>query len=275
MTQPTQTSGWLNRVLGGRDRKAAPTEAELRVESKLELYRSQMRHQVEGWVGDRVHELIETIDKVQRELDIRGDIVEIGVHHGLFMLLLATVRRDDEQVLAFDIFDRQELNVDHSGAGVQALVEGNIARFYPEAQDAFVVRALDSMSIRGADLPTLFPRPVRLFSIDGGHTKAHVANDLNVAQETLAPGGVAILDDFFGPHWPSVTEGFFRFMATTNRRLAPFLFFQNKLYLTTFSEHAIVSRVMRAHAEAWLGDELNNGSWKTVELAGFQVLSKG
>jgi hypothetical protein len=275
MPPSTPSSGWFDRLLSKRSAKSPRTQAEVYMETKLDLFRSQMRHQIEGWVGDRQPDLIEAIDKAQRELDVRGDIVEIGVHHGLFMLLLAAVRREDEKVLAFDIFDRQELNVDHSGSGVQALVEGNIARFYPEDQDAFVVRAADSMSIRGADLPTLFPRGVRLFSVDGGHTKAHVANDLNIAQETLSPGGVAILDDFLGPHWISVTEGFFHYMATTNRRLAPFLFFQNKLYLTTFSEHAIVSRVTRTHLDTWLGDEIHNGSWKYVDVAGFQVLSKG
>jgi hypothetical protein len=275
MVDTTQTPTWFERLLGDRKPKLEKTEAVLFMENKLELYSSQIRFQVEGWVGDQVPALIESIDKTQRDLGVRGDIVEIGVHHGLFMLLLAAVRRDDEKVLAFDIFDRQELNIDHSGSGVRALVEGNIARFYPESQDAFIVRALDSMGVRSADLATLFPRPVRLFSVDGGHTKYHVSNDLNVAQEVVASGGVVMLDDFLGPHWPSVTEGFFHYMTTINRRLAPFLFFQNKLYLTTFSEHALISQGLRKHLDSWVGDEMHQGRWKYVDVAGFQVLSKG
>ncbi len=77
---------------------------------------------------------------------------------------------------------------------------------------------------------------IRLFSIDGGHHIEHVINDLSIAQELLCPRGIVLLDDFFGPLWPTVTEGFFEYMKRRNARLAPLLVFQNKLFLTTYSE---------------------------------------
>ena len=239
----------------------------------VQRFCDEIRHRVPGWVSERTPEIIDCIDKGQAELGVVGDIAEIGVHHGLFLLLLAAVRRDREAVHAFDLFERQDLNIDHSGAGSIEDVRNAIRIFYPSNIDAFTLRAVDSMSIRSSNVQAYFPSLVRLLSIDGGHTQLHVVNDLNIAQEVLVGGGVAVLDDFMGPHWPSVTEGFFRFMATLNQRLAPFLSFQNKLYLTTYSEHALVSAAVKTHLDARLGPEMFSGAWKYVELAGHRVIS--
>lgn len=240
----------------------------------VQRFRDDVRYRVQGWVSERTPELIDCIDKAHASLRISGDIAEIGVHHGLFLLLLAAVRRDGELIRAYDIFERQDLNVDHSGEGSIEAVQNAIRIFYPSMVDAFDLRALDSMSVRSSNVNGYFPNLVRLLSIDGGHTQLHVINDLNIAQEVLVGGGVAILDDFLGPHWPSVTEGFFRFMATANQRLAPFLYFENKLYLTTFSEHALLSAAVKEHLDARFGPEMVSGGWKYVELAGHRVISR-
>ncbi len=83
-----------------------------------------------------------------------------------------------------------------------------------------------------------------------------------------------MLDDFLGPHWPSVTEGFFHFMDSFNRRLSPFLFFQNKLFLTTYSEHKQLSERFRHHLDLVVGNDIHSGLWKYVEIRGFSVLSR-
>jgi hypothetical protein len=74
-------------------------------------------------------------------------------------------------------------------------------------------------------------------------------------------------------HWPGVTEGFYSFMQTGNRRLKPFLYFQNKLFLTTISEHAPCLQQFRTGIEAICGDEFRSGRWKEVEIAGSPCLS--
>jgi hypothetical protein len=74
-------------------------------------------------------------------------------------------------------------------------------------------------------------------------------------------------------HWPGVTEGFHRFMGTQNRRLKPLLYFQNKLFLTTVSEHATHLEQFRTAIEAICGDEFRAGRWKPVEIAGSECLS--
>ena len=90
----------------------------------------------------------------------------------------------------------------------------------------------DTFSLVWGELPH-----TKFLSIDAGHTPENVINDLSQAQRVLRPGGIIALDDYLNPYWEGVTDGFYRFMAHHNRRLRPFMFFRNKLFLTTISEH--------------------------------------
>lgn len=242
---------------------------------RIERWRDEIRYRIEGWVGDRTHEIVAVIDRVQRNLAIEGDIAEIGVHQGMLLLLLAAVRRTPERVVGLDLFDMQGLNVDASGQGAHDIAKGAIEQFYPEETDVVTLRSADSMAITTLNLQDYIPRPVRLFSVDGGHTREHVLNDLSLAQLAIVGGGVVMLDDFFGPHWPTVTDGYYAFMATQNRRLAPFLIFQNKLYLTTISDHKRILETFATYLAEHLGEGMHDGLWKYVTLSGFSVLARG
>jgi hypothetical protein len=227
---------------------------------------------IQGWVGDRIFQIVDFIKLYHDERDIRGDIAEIGVHHGKLFVILAAVARPDEMCIAVDLFENQQLNVDSSGNGSRSVFEGHIRTHFPEMLDRVKIVSCDSMSITPNTAWTkLSERGIRLFSIDGGHTTAHVVNDLSIAQEILVGSGIVLLDDFLGPMWPSVSEGFFHYMSTANRRLAPFLIFQNKLFLTTFSEHDQVLRGLRDYLDGAVGAEIHD-RWRYSQLCGFSVL---
>ena len=49
--------------------------------------------------------------------------------------------------------------------------------------------------------------PLRFFSIDGGHLSHIVKHDLETAALSITDGGVIILDDYFNPEFPGVSEG--------------------------------------------------------------------
>ena len=131
------------------------------------------------------------------------------------------------------------------------------------------------MSITSQNQLSIFHGGVHVFSVDGGHTINHVVNDLNIAQDVLVSRGCVMLDDFFGRVWPTVTEGFFKFMEGHNRRLAPYLIFQNKLFLTTFSEHESVLSQLRNYLDERIGDEIHTEHWRYSSLCGFKVLCNG
>lgn len=106
----------------------------------------------------------------------------------------------------------------------------------------------------------------------GGHNVKHVINDMSLAQELIVPGGVILLDDFLGPHWPRVSEGFFEYMRVANRRLAPFLIFQNKLFLTTYSEHPQFSAKFRKLIDRAVGSEIHTRRWRYTQIGEHKVL---
>ncbi len=64
--------------------------------------------------------------------------------------------------------------------------------------------------------------PARFFSIDGGHWKAIVRNDLRLAENTLADDGVIALDDYCRAQWPEVTAGHSLWQEETESDIRPF-----------------------------------------------------
>lgn len=225
---------------------------------------------VHGWVGDRVFTVLEWVEAYHEERQVDGDIVEIGVHHGKFFLILAALLRSGERGIAIDLWEDQRLNVDSSGNGSSSIFQEHVANIAPDADIQLL--AGDSMSLSAADIRAQMASPkVRMFSVDGGHTVSHVVNDLSLAQDLLAPGGVVALDDFLGTAWPTVTEGFYRYMDRHNRRLAPFLIFQNKLWLTTFSEQQEVLASVAEHFHGRVGAEWHE-RWRYSHIGEFKVL---
>ena len=50
---------------------------------------------------------------------------------------------------------------------------------------------------------------VQFFSVDGGHWRDIVVNDLGIAGDAVGERGVIALDDFLHKEWPDVSRGFF------------------------------------------------------------------
>ncbi len=53
--------------------------------------------------------------------------------------------------------------------------------------------------------------------VDGDHSAAGVAADLEWAEKIVAPGGIVVLDDFGHPKWPGIKEAFDKHMTTDTR----------------------------------------------------------
>ncbi|MDQ0774944.1 hypothetical protein QF026_003410 [Streptomyces aurantiacus] len=53
--------------------------------------------------------------------------------------------------------------------------------------------------------------------VDGDHSAAGVAADLEWAEQIVAPGGIVVLDDFGHPKWPGIKEAYEKHMATDTR----------------------------------------------------------
>lgn len=243
-------------------------------EQRLQHFNSEIYGQVEGWLGDRMSQIVDVIGTILDTNGVHGNIAEFGVHHGLFLFLLNVLRNDNEECYAIDLFDEQRLNVDSSGRGSLAVFLSHIETLMASQRRFFRIVQRDTMSFSTSKIIELFgTNGVKFFSVDAGHTVQHACNDLHLVQEVLVSGGIVALDDYMSVHWPGVTEGFYRFMNSQNRRLKPFAYFQNKLFLTTVSEHGWCLQQFRTAIERICGDEVRSGRWKTVEIAGSNCLS--
>lgn len=101
----------------------------------------------------------------------------------------------------------------------------NLARFAPNSN----VKAISMSSERIRD-SRIFDKPLRFFSIDGGHTRALTFNDLEIANEFLTDEGMCCLDDIMNPSWTGVISGLFEFTRIWDN-LVPFALMPNKLFL--------------------------------------------
>lgn len=187
------------------------------------------KKEVEGWLQRVDAEIIGTIFDYQSQHNITGSCVEIGVHHGKSFIPMCMALREDELALCIDIFDEQTKNLDSSGYGDLNVFQGNLAKFSIDSSRIRVFKG--SSEDVNQDYILKQVGPVRFFSIDGGHWKSIVQNDLHLAEKTLMTGGVIALDDYCRTEWPDVTAGYTLWQENSESDIIPFAVGSNKLYL--------------------------------------------
>lgn len=193
----------------------------------IATYMQEGFDQIEGWCSPYVADMVGIVDTFQRGLGFAGGVAEVGIHHGKLFLMLNAACEQSERSFAVDLFERQDLNVDYSGQGSRAQFESNLRRFDRHGGSNVTIVAGDSTT---ADAQRRIDRPVRLFSVDGGHTVEHTLSDLALAQRCIVPAGVVILDDILNHHWLGVIEGAMRFLMH-RPLLVPFAIGHNKMLL--------------------------------------------
>lgn len=188
---------------------------------------------VEGWLSTTTASMIAQLLVEQVGAGLRGDVCEIGVHHGRLFLVLANAIVGGDRAVAVDVFDDQQKNIDHSGQGDRAIFERHLASYAGTAD-------VDIIQESSLDLERLgfLSRRFRFVSIDGGHTGAIVVNDLRLAERTLLPGGIVALDDVLNHHWTGVLSGLAAYVQAGGT-LVPFALVPNKLLLATDAAAAI------------------------------------
>jgi len=181
---------------------------------------------VNGWLPPGAIKMLLALAKAQDTEGIRGNVGEIGVHHGKLFILLSLFTREGGKAVAIDLFGDQARNIEQSGRGDLDKFQENVRRHSDLRR--VVVHQGDSTELTSATLIELGGGPFRLFSVDGGHTPEITAHDLATAEGALSPGGVIILDDCFNELWPGVSEGVYRYFSSTRRTVVAFAAGGNK-----------------------------------------------
>ena len=210
--------------------------------SGLDRYARRGHRRVQGWLRPEVFPVLAQLDDIQQRNAVAGGVAEIGVHHGKLFIALLLLRRPGERAVAVDVFGEQHLNRDHSGRGDERRFRRNVDLH--ASLEGVEIRREDSTLTTAASI-TAAAGPMRLFSVDGGHTLDVVGHDLATAAGSLAPGGVVIVDDVFNEAWPAVGEALHRFLDGSDA-LVPFGIGFNKTFLTTDARWAETYRVALA-----------------------------
>ncbi|MGX9790288.1 class I SAM-dependent methyltransferase [Mycobacterium sp. MMS18-G62] len=197
------------------------------MERNFVRYRAIGQRLVTGFLEPEILMTLEVLNSAQRAKQISGAVAEIGVHHGKLFIGLRLLQRPGEKSVAIDIFDDQELNIDGSGHGSLEKFVNNVKLW--STMDDVVLHQGDSTKLEPAKLRELAGGDIRFFSVDGGHTAEIVYSDMNLAEATLADGGIVIADDVFNQQWPGVATGTLRYMEDGGG-LAPFLIGFNKVF---------------------------------------------
>ena len=125
----------------------------------------------------------------------------------------------------------------------------------------------NSLDVSADELLEWSGGPYRLLSVDGGHSTEVALNDLQLAHEVLADGGVIMMDDYFDPKFPGVSEAVNRFylLLGNSRETVPFLITGNKLFLSTADHGERYREVIRT-----VVDEEESEVWD-AEMFGHKV----
>ena len=135
--------------------------------------------------------------RIQTGLGVSGPIAEIGTFEGRFFIALAKALNPSEMALGMDIFDWPNPEViDRFEANcVKHDVAANIRKTWK----------CDSRAVTpGEFLAHTGGRRVRLFHVDGEHSRASLEKDLALATAVLADDGVIVLDDMLHPGYPTL-----------------------------------------------------------------------
>jgi len=188
----------------------------------------RQHNKVPGWLDDYSARFIAELGRIQAARHFQGSVGEIGVHMGRLFILLRLLTAPDERAIALDVFENQQLNLDHSGCGDEQQFRKYVER-WASLRNVEIIR-VSSLDAKANDIVSRVGF-LRLLSIDGGHTAECTLNDLRLAEHTVAPFGLVILDDFFNPSWPDVAAGAARFLSDDGTTLRPFAITPNKVYL--------------------------------------------
>ncbi|QKE41292.1 MAG: class I SAM-dependent methyltransferase [Ferrovum myxofaciens] len=197
--------------------------------NKFQSYVRNGKNNIEGWFSRVDSQIFYELLSYQNLNDIEGGVAEIGMHHGKSFIALCLGMTENQKAYGVDIFENQQKNLDRSGSGVRDIVENNL-KAYGIDLSRVIIDPRGSDEVNPEDIYQSVGC-IRFFSVDGGHWRDIVCNDLSLAASVLVKDGVIALDDFLRPEWPDVSAGFFEWFEKSNKSIVPLAIGHNKLYL--------------------------------------------
>ncbi len=162
----------------------------------VDAYLADGYHAVVGMSSRFAAAITARLMAIQTELGVVGHVAEIGPFEGRFFIAMAHALAAGERAVGIDLFDWPNPEI--------------IDRFHANCRrhgvpdERRVTLKADSRVMTPDELLAAAGGRIRLFHIDGEHSRAALLRDLALATSTLADGGVVILDDMLHPGYPTL-----------------------------------------------------------------------
>ncbi|MGW7273208.1 class I SAM-dependent methyltransferase [Streptomyces sp. NPDC054864] len=219
---------------------------------------------VKGWFHPVDQVLFDWILSRQRDLEQRGDLLELGAYLGKSAIFMGAYLRPEETFTVCDLFDSpapDEANSAEMGRSYATLTRRAFEANYRSFHDGLPQIVQEPSSGITAHVE---PDSCRFVHIDASHLYEHVHADIAAAKEVLGPDGIVVLDDFRAEHCPGVAAATWGAVASTG--LKPLTITATKFYGTWGSYdaiHADLAAFLKERDDMWHGAE---------EVAGFPMI---
>lgn len=171
---------------------------------------------LQGWFQPPAIAIWDALLDYQEKQGIVGNLLEIGVWKGKSASLAALHCLADEQCVFVD-----PLPLDSVRERITSALPTTKCHYLTEFSQFLPRHPFVAQAVRG----------FRWIHIDGEHTAQAVSNDLAIAEFLLGDRGMLVIDDFFNPGYPQVTQTVFQFLNAQPARLAMVLCGFCKAYL--------------------------------------------
>ena len=135
----------------------------------------------------------------QTELGIKGHIAEVGTFEGRFFIAMALGLSDGEHALGIDTFNWPNdklLDLFHAHCARLGLAPDRYTAIKANVRDLSAADVRKALGRHGGE------PYVRFWHLDGDHSREALAADLALAESTLHPQGIIVLDDMLHPAYP-------------------------------------------------------------------------
>jgi predicted O-methyltransferase YrrM len=162
----------------------------------VDAYLADGYHSVVGMSSRFAAAVTVRLMAIQTELGVTGHVAEIGTFEGRFFIAMAHALAKGERAVGIDLFDWPNPEI--------------IDRFHANCRKHGVPDAgrvtlkADSRTMKPEEVLAAAGGRIRLFHVDGEHSRAALQRDLALATATLADGGIVILDDMLHPGYPTL-----------------------------------------------------------------------
>lgn len=200
----------------------------------IERYNVDTR-KVQGWMSSHDVSLFHILLSMQRDENVTGNLLEIGVFEGKSAILLGRLLSDGEEFHVCDIFD--ELTDTKNAEEILS----SYPNFSREKFESNMLKLSPSMpeihQCLSSELPKrLAGKKFRFVHIDGSHLYQHVSGDLKYAEHAISESfGIISVDDFRSQHTPGVAAAVWE--SIVRGRLVPIAISPAKMYLSKPNSH--------------------------------------